>query len=56
MINVVTQDQDDQEDHKDYEHLVAHAVLLRGKPSWRAVRWFLIFPAVTYMDDTFNYI
>jgi hypothetical protein len=56
MINVVTQAQDDEEAHKDYELLVAHAVLLTVKPRWRAASWFLIVPAVTYIDDALLYM
>jgi hypothetical protein len=43
MINVVTQAQDNQQGHKDYEFLVAHAVLLTVMPSWRAARDFSFF-------------
>jgi hypothetical protein len=55
MINVVTQAQDDQEDHKDYEFLVAHVVLLPDKPSWRPKN-FQFVPAVTYRDDALSYM
>ncbi len=53
MVKVMTQAQDDQEGHKDYEFLVAQAVLLTVKQSSRAAGWFLIVPAVTFMDDAY---